>query len=1730
MTPEEYEQYLRFISKKTGVRPEQITADAIIVPSLIILAVGVLFTVAGSLLAPKPKQQEQRQIRNKRGDDERGRSRFSPTYGFDSQTELASYGTPIPIHFGNDKPKEQREKTQSNWPITLSALLCNDCTRYTPSPNYSGGMLVSPLLVWSRMYSMGRGQLFQGMYVVGERMDSGREYDPRLSGIWIGNNTLDKLSDKNFAFYYDNEGGAGRLRSVDLRHGTHSDDDSGNPFLAKKIDGYRSWAEPFPTPVCDMDESSGFSMTYSLSNQSTFGCYSPIMNGTDRRPPWRVISLPKSQDGDAEDQVKLEREKISGGEDRMEPSGRGYGRLMGLTKHNGDSRGSKDKPRWDTEVQRGDTVRFEILSREYDDDLYEKGDVEVSVEDLVNESDADRQAADDALQIGEEFMINCSRFRVVKRDKDVYEMNEDGTWADLECIEDRDASSQIGFVSRDYFEQDICDKDSKISIFQQRHVPPHWSPLLKYELASFRNMRKADVTEIGIKSRVWAQMNGMCNFPSIPTSNELRDNYDKKDVQYTNGVQSQYFTRFSFFKLYMRDPADSDVSSVSSWKDVRVIFAIRGNEPVDQYNYIRIKPNRPKQYEYRLFPLTSGWATKRERDPDDWGTDDVAWVLDVAKGDDFRLVKTIKTIGKVEISSVGRLIGVRCAVTSPLMLGKRDKDYADDDDAFCQDDWCEGFGGRVDVDLDDDDDATNGLDKELEDTCEGDTCFEPEEESRGARQEAFWNRLAAIEEAEEANEEVPDYIKDGFDVGCVDCSSSWDADDAPEVAPMGGCDERYEDEESGRPGSGNDRKVVTGISHVRTARGPGASSSVDEKWLWKGKTIWSGSKNDASNPMKDEVKEGGKVYKVGDRKIRDGGSTSGYFTYAIKQCDSSGGDSDGGGGGGGSSEPDSGCSKPHWTIFEYATQVNEGSYYAGLINRSCDSGAEHQIVYVNESKKPKEVPMFESIAMMGLSLRATRQFNNLDQPRLFLRGGIAVNQLQDAKYSSGFNIEAKRMLGEDAEFEEMMELRETRSKPDKIRVTMTHTVKCSTKDRRIIKVVAGFMDERGDKTIDPNNDAADRTRWNVQWFKGKTRDNAKKLKDPEWYNTEVLEDWTSRSPHTTIIRGRVAQIQVPKDSGWYTCYMWPGESNTEDYRDINNESGINKGPDENDDKLKSLSLIQFNSNDEIIDVITNGVEKIDDERTEDGKYEATYDYLWSGRRNYSFGWEDNSRYIYWYIIDSARQEIEIETGTICPGDTKPPGPGNFSVELIEGDGTTGSELKCKTQNCGGSIQYEWQYRTGDSTTWGTPPGPVLSNKQTFTPGQAGYYRCKAYCTENGETVIKKTDQTYVKSSFGDVVPPISPDPDPPDEEPPVKPPGEGGGGSSGMRPSNNYADLIYWLLTDKRSGAGQVVNDFMVDKDRMIVTSKFVARMGFTWDGSLSETTNLRSFASATAPFFLCNFTVTNGKFTLWPVIPVDRSGRYKGKKVFIKQLFTEGNIIDGSFSLDYLDADDRRPFKAAMRYRVMSKEQVPEERTLTSRWYTGKFTDPTEEFDMTQFCTTPEHAQLAARYFMWIRNVVTHSVKFQTVPEVMNSVGPGDFIKVRLESATIQREKIASVGDFGRINSAEVWEDGEHEVHYWIAGMDEPGQRMVEVKDGEVTDPTMRRALMSHIRNGGGEECNPIATCYQVESVSLEEDGLVQVVASYYPVDTKGVADLYNALFGLGRYEGLCGGEVIEA
>ena len=84
------------------------------------LAVSLVLTGISMLLAPKPKKASA--IDQRTLDSITGGTRFLATRGFESQAELATFAQAIPIIFG----------------------------KYTGT---TGGMLVAPPLVWSRMFS-----------------------------------------------------------------------------------------------------------------------------------------------------------------------------------------------------------------------------------------------------------------------------------------------------------------------------------------------------------------------------------------------------------------------------------------------------------------------------------------------------------------------------------------------------------------------------------------------------------------------------------------------------------------------------------------------------------------------------------------------------------------------------------------------------------------------------------------------------------------------------------------------------------------------------------------------------------------------------------------------------------------------------------------------------------------------------------------------------------------------------------------------------------------------------------------------------------------------------------------------------------------------------------------------------------------------------------------------------------------------------------------------------------------------------------------------------------------------------------------------------------------------------------------------------------------------------------------------------------------------------------------
>ena len=107
----------------------------------------------------------------------------------------------------------------------------------------------------------------------------------------------------------------------------------------------------------------------------------------------------------------------------------------------------------------------------------------------------------------------------------------------------------------------------------------------------------------------------------------------------------------------------------------------------------------------------------------------------------------------------------------------------------------------------------------------------------------------------------------------------------------------------------------------------------------------------------------------------------------------------------------------------------------------------------------------------------------------------------------------------------------------------------------------------------------------------------------------------------------------------------------------------------------------------------------------------------------------------------------------------------------------------------------------------------------------------------------------------------------------------------------------------------------------------------------------MRDYITEIAPFFLMDFAILGGKFSQ-PVLPVTSNGNISTGAVEVSALFTEGNIIEESFAVEYLEADQRRDFIAVMRWRDESQQGAARENSRI-RWNEGGSSEyPIESFD----------------------------------------------------------------------------------------------------------------------------------------------------------------------------------------
>jgi hypothetical protein len=323
------------------------------------------------------------------------------------------------------------------------------------------------------------------------------------------------------------------------------------------------------------------------------------------------------------------------------------------------------------------------------------------------------------------------------------------------------------------------------------------------------------------------------------------------------------------------------------------------------------------------------------------------------------------------------------------------------------------------------------------------------------------------------------------------------------------------------------------------------------------------------------------------------------------------------------------------------------------------------------------------------------------------------------------------------------------------------------------------------------------------------------------------------------------------------------------------------------------------------------------------------------------------------------------------------------------------------------------------------------------------------------------------------------------------------------KPSNLFADLVYYLLTSKSQGVGNVVPAELIDVESLTIAAQFQRANRIFFDGVVEDSDSLRSFLYDNAALQLCNFTIKNGRFGMMPALPYDSNYEISTSPIAVEQIFTAGNIIEDSLQVQYIDAAQRANFRALVSWRVTIENDLPTQASALVDWADipeGSRSTTQQAFDLTDFCTNRAQALKTARFLLSIRRRITHTVSFKTVPDALG-IQPGSYIRVITAATSYSAANNGVITDAGTLVSISTIADGTYDAMVYNPATSQVLERKITVSSGSVTDASLYGTLftlLSETVNKG---------VYQVEQLTLDEDGLVNVAAVEVPVDSAGAS-----------------------
>jgi hypothetical protein len=305
----------------------------------------------------------------------------------------------------------------------------------------------------------------------------------------------------------------------------------------------------------------------------------------------------------------------------------------------------------------------------------------------------------------------------------------------------------------------------------------------------------------------------------------------------------------------------------------------------------------------------------------------------------------------------------------------------------------------------------------------------------------------------------------------------------------------------------------------------------------------------------------------------------------------------------------------------------------------------------------------------------------------------------------------------------------------------------------------------------------------------------------------------------------------------------------------------------------------------------------------------------------------------------------------------------------------------------------------------------------------------------------------------------------------------------------------------------------MIDWDGFGEGCKVCLANNFYWDGVLSAPVNIRDWGHENAQYFFLDFMVLGGKLSLQPTFPVvkgtDLAGYTLGgaydRKPVISALFTDGNIIEDSLSVNWYPAEQRKSPQVLITMRDEVVNGFAETRNILV-----KRDDPTnpnpqvEAVDFTGFCTSADHAIQFAKLLINMRYHITHVISFKTLPSGL-ALQPGQYFRVSSQARHIERFQNGYVLGDGTVVSSSPMAAGTYTVYFWRSSMTQVEERSMAIGADGKTTPEFAGSVFTQYSASTSNRL------YKAEMIAYDEEGMVEITGSHVPLEADGKITYLN-------------------